>query len=403
MVDLNAFIEVTGSVLLFLLVFGMSGTVDIGCLYSQLHNRKAIGTGILLQFLVLPFLGFLVVKTLNLNHAMGITLLVVTSSPGGSYSNWWCSMFNADLALSVTMTAISTCMSVITLPVNLLIYARLTYNDDVTSALDWKGLFVSLTIVILAITLGLYFSYKFNSHNFNLHANRLGNTAGILLILFSGFLSNSDVDQQIWDRDWRFFFGVAAPCLFGLVVANIIATSFSLLKPERVTVSIECVYQNVGIATSVALTMFEGEELAEAMGVPFYYGCIEAIFLSAYCIVAWKCGWTKAPTDVSLWTSIYTSYEIISVEMAEKEQSLGDNTVEMGDTTSSTQYVEHEILEKGSGELGTGVCCGAVNMDDVVSDHPEGINAVRRQPIPNKGIKEPSYITPPPGTPTRKK
>jgi predicted Na+-dependent transporter len=86
---LDSFIDITGSVLLFCLVFGMSATVDIGCLYAQLKNRKAIGTGILLQFLVLPFLGFTVVKTLNLNHSMGITLLVVTSSPGGSYSNWY--------------------------------------------------------------------------------------------------------------------------------------------------------------------------------------------------------------------------------------------------------------------------------------------------------------------------
>ena len=31
----------------------------------------------------------------------GITLLIVASSPGGSYSNLWCSLFNADLALSV--------------------------------------------------------------------------------------------------------------------------------------------------------------------------------------------------------------------------------------------------------------------------------------------------------------
>jgi predicted Na+-dependent transporter len=45
-------------------------------------------TGITLQFIILPFLGFVVVKVLQLDAPMGITLLVVTSSPGGSYSNW---------------------------------------------------------------------------------------------------------------------------------------------------------------------------------------------------------------------------------------------------------------------------------------------------------------------------
>ena len=167
------FIEALGSILLFFLVFGMSATVDIGCLLAQIKNRKAILAALFLQFLVLPFLGFVVVKALSLSPAMGITLLVVTSSPGGSYSNWWCSMFNADLALSVTLTAVSTLLSTILLPVNLLLYSRLSYNADVIQGLDWYSIFTSLTIVMVAIALGLFASERYNSHSFNLHANRV--------------------------------------------------------------------------------------------------------------------------------------------------------------------------------------------------------------------------------------
>lgn len=93
-IDLGKLIDVAGNILLFCLVFGMSATVDIGALQEQLKNRKAILLGLAMQFGVLPFLGFLVVKFLNLGHATSITLLVVTTSPGGSYSNWWVSMFN---------------------------------------------------------------------------------------------------------------------------------------------------------------------------------------------------------------------------------------------------------------------------------------------------------------------
>ena len=81
-------VELSGSLLLFLLVFGMSATVDMNALVAQVKNKKAILTGIFLQFGVLPLLGFAVVKSLDLNESMGITLLVVTSSPGGSYLNW---------------------------------------------------------------------------------------------------------------------------------------------------------------------------------------------------------------------------------------------------------------------------------------------------------------------------
>jgi predicted Na+-dependent transporter len=82
-------ISVLGNVLLFFLVFGMSATVDVACLKTQIRNRKAILTGMALQFVLLPFLGFITVKIIPMSQPMGLTLLVVTSSPGGSYSNWY--------------------------------------------------------------------------------------------------------------------------------------------------------------------------------------------------------------------------------------------------------------------------------------------------------------------------
>lgn len=79
--------EIGAHVLLFFLVFGMSATVDVGRMKKQMRNRAALGIGLLLQFVILPFVGFLIVKLLKMPAPMGITLLVITSSPGGSYSN----------------------------------------------------------------------------------------------------------------------------------------------------------------------------------------------------------------------------------------------------------------------------------------------------------------------------
>ena len=81
-------LSIFSNLLLFVLVFGMSATVDVRSVQSQLRNYKALFTGMFCQFVVLPLLGFVVVRTMNLSHPVGLTLLVVTSSPGGSYSNW---------------------------------------------------------------------------------------------------------------------------------------------------------------------------------------------------------------------------------------------------------------------------------------------------------------------------
>jgi len=359
---MGALTEAGSSILLFALVFGMSATVECENLRKQLRNKNALLTGIFLQFVILPFLGFAVVKALGMSSPMGITLLVVTSSPGGSYSNWWCSMFNADLALSVTMTAISTFMSIFLLPVNLVIYATSSYSGAVVKSLDWIALFVSLIVVISAILLGLYCSYTVKSHKFNLLANKMGNLAGVLLVVFSAWISSSGQDAQIWGRDWKFYLGVAAPCVLGLVFANMITSFFNLALPERVSVSVECCYQNVGIATSVAITMFDGDELAEAVGVPLYYGMVEAVVLGIYCIGAWKSGWTKAPKNERFCVVIATSYEVEDAELNDpnaievvlglpKENGLPEDLIFYQDETDG-YTIDSRSLESAS-NLGT--------------------------------------------------
>lgn len=175
-VNVDLLSSLAGNALLFLLVLGMSSTVTFDDIKSQLQNRKALLLGALLQFIILPLLGFIVVKAMfpsyfSVKHAISITLLVVTSSPGGSYSNLFCSLFNADLALSVSMTAISTLLSIALLPVNLLLYTHFSFEEDVVHNLDWQALFLSLFVVVLAIALGLFASYLIEDKRFHKVAN----------------------------------------------------------------------------------------------------------------------------------------------------------------------------------------------------------------------------------------
>ena len=85
------FRPLVSNIFLFFLIFGMSATVDFSHFKTQIKNTRAIATGLVLQFIVLPFIGFLIVKVGKLDQVMGITLLIITSSPGGAYSNWFCS------------------------------------------------------------------------------------------------------------------------------------------------------------------------------------------------------------------------------------------------------------------------------------------------------------------------
>lgn len=63
---------------------------------------------------------------------------------------------------------------------------------------------------------------------------KLGSIAGLALIIYSVVIGGDNDQQSLWDRDWKFYLGVASPCVLGLVAANMISTSFGLEKPERV-------------------------------------------------------------------------------------------------------------------------------------------------------------------------
>lgn len=314
---------------LFLLIFGLSVTVPMNQFRQQFSkNVYALLTGIVLQFAIMPALGYVAVLLGGFPYPMGLALLVVTASPGGSYSNWWCSIFNADLALSVAMTAVSTILSIGLLPANLLLYSHLAFHNSssmdsaILHALDFKSLFLSLGIVIGAIVLGLVISWKLGNSNsrgskcLRQVASHGANLSGLALIVFSAVLSSAgkssdeENNTKLWSQDWKFYTLVAFPCLVGMTLSNILGKFvFRLNKPECVSIAIECAYQNVGIAVSVAVTMFSNPvHRSQALVVPLYYGLLEAILIGIYCIVAWKCGWTKAPAKDGFCKVISTNY-----------------------------------------------------------------------------------------------
>ncbi|KAL3772176.1 hypothetical protein ACHAW5_003247 [Stephanodiscus triporus] len=334
----NILAQIISNTLLFILVFGMSATVDVKHLRQQVNNKFAIMTGVGIQYIIMPLVGFLTVITLKsyLTEPMAISLLIVTSSPGGSYSNWWCSLFKADLALSVTLTAVSTILSLVMLPANLLLYVNAAFgfgSDDggksILGNIDWASLFISVAVVIFAVGLGLCASIKISSHRFNTFANQLGSLSGIMMIIFSAILSSlsGKSEAQIWGQPWSFYVGVTSPCLLGLFFATNFALVARLRKPEVVSVGVEGAYQNVGIATSAVVAMFDDPiDRGQALCVPLFYGAVEAVLIGIYCIICWKIGWTKAPTDVNFCTMITTTYEVD--DDSQRSETVGGQMVE---------------------------------------------------------------------------
>jgi sodium/bile acid cotransporter 2 len=357
--------------LLFFLVFGLAVTVDPIAFKRRFKKPLPLIIGLSCQFVILPLLGFACCVLFFPDEPLyGIPLIATASSPGGSYSNWWCSIFNADLPLSMAMTTASSLMSALTLPANILLYTELAFPKETQVKLSWEGMFTTISIVIVAIFSGLFFGKNYPRYTQKLNA--VGNVCGVALVLMGFFLS-SNSSSPIWDRDWKFYVGVTLPCVLGLVISLGTARMLKLKRPSCLAVAIEVCYQNTAIPLAVILNSFSddpkycgGESTEEtcdavglALGVPTYYQTVQILSLAVCCLCCWKGGWTLAPKDESFFNVIGRNYQV-----PEKE-----------DDDENEQ--EEERRRRGGGETTTNTTTTTYNNNTAGGDFEDPLEAYR--------------------------
>ena len=211
------------NVVLFVLVGSFAASTE----YSALRHRRrqlcyGVSIAMALQFVLMPFLGFCVARALSLNRTYGIMLQLLTSCPGGAYSNWWCSIMNADLVLSVSATAVATVLSMGMLPLNLLIYLNASYDIDALGALRFDLLLVTIGVVVGGVLGGVAIStnlWRVRSLAARAPLVRrrfmlAGNLAGLFLIIFSAIFSTNS--KPLWAHPPPFYAAVALPPIAAL-------------------------------------------------------------------------------------------------------------------------------------------------------------------------------------------
>jgi BASS family bile acid:Na+ symporter len=113
------------NLLLALMMFGASLSVKWSDFKFLLGSPKAPAIGLLCQFLLLPFVTFLLTRVLQVDPSIALGMILVASCPGGSFSNIMTWLAGGHLATSVSMTGISTLAALLMTPLNFAFYANL--------------------------------------------------------------------------------------------------------------------------------------------------------------------------------------------------------------------------------------------------------------------------------------
>ena len=136
--------------LIMVIMFGMGTTLSADDFVRIAKMPVPVMTGVGLQFLLMPALGFSIAKLLNLEPDLAVGCIVIGSVAGGTASNVIAYIARANVALSVTMTCVSTMFSPLVTPLLVKFYAgAIVEIDALAMALE----IVKITIV--PIMLGL--------------------------------------------------------------------------------------------------------------------------------------------------------------------------------------------------------------------------------------------------------
>jgi BASS family bile acid:Na+ symporter len=280
---MTSLIGIILAISLMIIMFGMGLSLTISDFKRVVTYPKAIFVGLTCQMILLPLVGYLIAIMLNLSPVMAIGLMMLAACPGGATSNLLTHLAKGDLALSVSLTAIASLLSIATIPFIIQFAISEFSNEDQMIVVDSFSMIKQLfIIIIIPIGVGMFVKSKFSKFAEKMEKPVKSASAIIFSLVVVGVLfSLRDVFVEYVAEA-----GLPSILLNVLMMALgfLAALLFKLPRPQAISISIETGIQNATLAITLATISLNN---AEYSIVPAIYGLL-MFFTAAIIIFARK-------------------------------------------------------------------------------------------------------------------
>lgn len=213
--------------------------------------------GFLSQIIILPIVGFILVKIWPISPELAIGVMIIAAAPGGATSNIITSFSKGDVALSISLTAIISLLCVITIPFIVLTSLKLlmgtTMNENISLLSIASKMFLIVTVPVL---LGIIFRKLFTNAStlFEPIAKKISIVLFVLVLLGAILAERENIISYFAQA------GLITLILnvVMMVIAYYIAKIFGSGEKQKRTITIECGLQNGTLAIVVATSIFGG-------------------------------------------------------------------------------------------------------------------------------------------------
>lgn len=242
------------NITLAIIMFGVALDIKYEHFKNIVQYPKSAILGVFSQIVVLPALTYILVILLNPPPSIAMGMILISACPGGNISNFISALAKANVALSVSLTAISTLTATFVTPINFAFwggmyvqYFEKARHLNVPIHIDFlqmaQTVFILLGIPLIA---GMWFGYKFPEISKKYHKT-IRTTS---IILYMTFIVGALIANA------KYIPMVILPLGFVVMLLNaqtlftgyFVSTIFKLPRADRRTISIETGIQNSGLA-----------------------------------------------------------------------------------------------------------------------------------------------------------
>jgi len=236
---------------LALMMLGLGTSLTINDFTRVIKNPKDFLVGLICQLILLPIIAFALIKLLNTPAELAVGVMIIAAAPGGVTSNIYTKFANGDVALSISLTAIISLISIITVPLIVFKSAEILEVSFISKDISMIGISIKMFFVVtVPVIIGMVIRKFFNDY-IVLKSNLITKISVILfvIVLLGIYISE-------WDKIIPFLAsaGLIATTLnitmmiIGYYVAKIFATGIA----QQRCIALECGLQNGTLAVFIA-------------------------------------------------------------------------------------------------------------------------------------------------------
>jgi len=243
---------------LIMLGLGMSLTIQDFIRVAKIPKDFLIG--FICQLIVLPIVAFLLIKLLNTPTELAIGVMLIAAAPGGVTSNVLTKFAKGDVALSISLTAITSLISIVSVPFIVFNSINFFEIDNVSKDISMTGIALKMFFVVtVPVIIGMIIRH-FAKNFVNAKALLFQRISIALFVLV--FIA---IYIEEWDNIASFVAraGLIAATLniTMMIIGFYVARFFASGVAQQRCISLECGLQNGTLAAFVGTQIFDGSSM----------------------------------------------------------------------------------------------------------------------------------------------